>query len=64
MSPAQAAQLAELMDYIHIRIRHLLVSVEVNERTESVNLEMREWQNLLDLQARLAVLLRSIGEPE
>lgn len=64
LSPAQAAQLAELMDYIHIRIRHLLVSVEVNERTESVNLEMREWQNLLDLQARLAVLLRSIGEPE
>lgn len=64
LSPAQAAQLAELMDYVHIRIRHLLVSVEVNERTESVLLEMREWQNLLDLQARLAVLLRSIGEPE
>ncbi len=64
LSPAQAAQLAELMDYIHIRLRHLLVSVEVNERTESVVLEMREWQSLLDLQARLAVLLRSIGEPE
>ncbi|MEW4563593.1 FHA domain-containing protein [Bremerella sp. JC770] len=64
LSPAQAAQLAELMDYVHIRIRHLLVSVEVNERTENVVLAMREWQNLLDLQSRLAMLLRSIGEPE
>ena len=64
LSPAQAAQLAELMDYVHIRLRHLLLSVEVNERTESVTLAMREWQNLLDLQSRLSMLLRSIGEPE
>ncbi|MEW4454890.1 MULTISPECIES: FHA domain-containing protein [Bremerella] len=64
LSPAQAAQLAELMDYVHIRIRHLLVSVEMNERTESVTLSMREWQNLLDLQSRLSMLLRNIGEPE
>ncbi len=64
LSPAQAAQLAELMEYIHIRLRHLLLSVEINERTEKVTLEMREWQNLLDLQSRLAVLLRGIGEPE
>ena len=63
LSPAQAAQLAELLEYVHIRLRHLLVSVEVNDRTESVTLAMREWQNLLDLQSRLAMLLRGIGEP-
>jgi pSer/pThr/pTyr-binding forkhead associated (FHA) protein len=64
LSPAQAAQLSELLDYVHIRIRHLLLSVEINDRAEKVTLETREWQNLLDLQARLAVLLRSISEPE
>jgi len=64
LSPAQAAQLAELMEFIHIRLRHLLLSVEINDRTEKVMLEMREWQNLLDLQSRLAQLLRQIGEPE
>ena len=63
LSPAQAAQLAELLEYVHIRLRHLLISVEVNDRTESVTLAMREWQNLLDLQSRLAMLLRGIGEP-
>lgn len=63
LSPAQAAQLAELLEYIHIRIRHLLLSVEVNEATEKVALDTREWQNLLDLQARISVLLRRIGDP-
>lgn len=64
LSPAQAAQLSELLDYIHIRIRHLLLSVEINDRAEKVSLETREWQNLLDLQARLAMLLKSISEPD
>ncbi|MEX0793901.1 MAG: FHA domain-containing protein [Pirellulaceae bacterium] len=64
LSPAQAAQLSEILDYIHIRIRHLLLSVEINDRAEKVSLETREWQNLLDLQARLAMLLRSISEPD
>lgn len=64
LSPAQAAQLSEMLDYIHIRIRHLLLSVEINDRAEKVSLETREWQNLLDLQARLAMLLKSISEPD
>ncbi|UUO06568.1 FHA domain-containing protein [Blastopirellula sp. J2-11] len=63
LSPAQAAQLAELLEYVHIRIRHLLLSVEVNEAAEKVALDTREWQNLLDLQARISVLLRRIGDP-
>ncbi|TWT32711.1 FHA domain-containing protein [Blastopirellula retiformator] len=63
LSPAQAAQLAELMEYIHIRIRHLLLSVEVNDAAEKVALDTREWQNLLDLQARISILLRRIGDP-
>lgn len=63
MSPAQAAQLSELIEYLHIRVRHLLNSVETEKSEEHVRLDMEQWQNLLDIQARLANYLRQIGEP-
>jgi hypothetical protein len=63
LSPGQAAQLYELLDYLHIRIRELLQSVTIKPDQERVVLEARQWQNLLDLQARLSDYLRSISEP-
>ncbi len=63
LSPAQAAQLSELLEYLHIRIRHLLNSVEVDSDEHRVTLEFKRWQHLLDLQARLASYLRHIGDP-
>ncbi len=64
LSPGQAAQLFELLEYLHIRIRDLLASVKIRNDTERISLEARQWQNLLDLQAKLAGYLRSIGHPE
>ena len=64
MSPAQAAQLSELVEYLHIRIRHLLSSARVDDDSEKVGLDIEQWQHLLDLQSRLAVYLRRIGDPE
>jgi hypothetical protein len=64
LTPAQAAQLAELIDYIHLRLRQLLATVEVNERSERVKLDAHQWQNLLDLQSELATYFRNIGEPD
>lgn len=63
LSPGQAAQLAELLEYLHVRIRDLLNSVRIEESSDVVRLNLRQWQNLLDLQARLAIYLRAIGEP-
>ncbi len=64
LSPAQAAQLSELLEYFHQRLRTLLDTVQVDERDERVTLDQRQWQNLLDLQSRLASYLRQIGDPE
>lgn len=64
LSPAQAAQLAELLEYIHVRLRGLLATVAVDEVHDEVTLDQQQWQNLLDLQARLATYLRRIGEPD
>ena len=63
LSPGQAAQLAEVLEYLHIRIRQLLNSVECDDKTEQVTLDFRQWQNLLDLQGKLADYLSSIGDP-
>jgi hypothetical protein len=64
LTPGQAAQLSELLQYFHLRLRGLLQTVKAQPRSDHVNLEMRQWQNLLDLQARMASYLRAIGEPE
>jgi pSer/pThr/pTyr-binding forkhead associated (FHA) protein len=63
LSPGQAAQLAELLQYVHLRIRGLIDSVKPKGKAERVTLDQRQWQNLVDLQDRLAKYLRSIGEP-
>jgi hypothetical protein len=64
LDPAQAAQLAELLLYFHLRLRGLLESVGAPPQSDTVTLQQRQWQNLLDLQGRIAGYLRAIGEPE
>jgi hypothetical protein len=63
LSPGQAAQLCELLQYLHLRIRRLVQSVEMEEDAEGVTLPQRRWQDLLDLYDRLACYLKTIGEP-
>jgi hypothetical protein len=63
LSPAQAAQLSELVEYLHIRIRELLASVKIKSPGDRVSLDLEQWQNLLDMQGQLADYLREIGEP-
>jgi len=63
LSPGQAAQLSELLEYLHARIRDLATSVKMAPREERVTLELRYWQSLLDLQAKLSDYLKRIAEP-
>ncbi len=63
LHPGQAAELAELLNYFHLRLRGLIATIK-KEKGERITLEQRQWQNLLDLQARLAGYLRQIGEPQ
>ena len=55
--------MGELLNYFHLRLRNLIQTVK-KEKGERVTLEQRQWQNLLDMQARLAGYLRKIGEPQ
>ena len=65
LNPGQAAQISELLQYLHLRLRGLVATVHPKGKGKSarVTLEQRQWQNLIDLQDRVAGYLRSIGEP-
>jgi len=64
MSPAQSAELAELLDYVQGVLREAAEGVTVRPGLEKVEIEFASWQALLDLQATLAELLRKASEPQ
>lgn len=64
LSPGQAAQLSEILEYLHLQSRTLIQSVTIPDKGDKVTIELGQWQELLDLQSHLAEYLRKIGEPE
>jgi hypothetical protein len=63
LTPGQAAQLAEILEFLHVRLRNLVHSASVENKTSKITLDLRQWQGLIDLQARLSEYLRQIGNP-
>jgi len=61
LGPAQSAELAELLEYVQGVLRTATEHVAVRPSRDAVEIEFPDWQALLDLQARLAELLREIG---
>ncbi|MFM7207289.1 MAG: FHA domain-containing protein [Planctomycetaceae bacterium] len=64
LSPAQSAELAELLDYVQAVLRDATEAAVVRPGSEKADLDFPQWQALLDLQAGLADMLRRIGEPQ
>jgi pSer/pThr/pTyr-binding forkhead associated (FHA) protein len=63
LTPGQAAQLAEMLEFLHVRLRNLIHSATIENKTSKITLDLRQWQSLIDLQARLSEYLRQIGNP-
>ena len=59
----EAAQLAELLEYLHIKLRTLIAGVQLDKKGDHALLETRQWQAVLDIQSRLSEYLRQIGNP-
>jgi hypothetical protein len=64
LTPSQAAQISELLDSVHSRLQRLIESAVVKEDDQQVHLAHGHWMELIELQSRLAELLRGIGNPE
>jgi len=63
LTPGQAAQLAEVLEFLHLRLRNLIGASQVDAKTSTGTVELRQWQALIDMQSRLAEYLREVGEP-
>lgn len=63
LGPAQAAQLAEVIDYVQSVLRTASEGVIARPGAEKVELDFADWQTVLDLQSRLAEMLRAVGNP-
>ncbi len=64
LSPGQAAQLSEVMEFIHLQLRELVSDIHADRKGEKIEIDFNRWQHLLDLQARISEYLRQIGNPE
>lgn len=63
LSPGQAAQVSEILEYLHLRARLLVTAAAIDEEGGKVSIPLGNWQELLDVQSQLAEYLRTIGEP-
>ena len=64
LSPGQAAQLSEVLEFIHLNMRRLINSANVEPRATNVELDIKQWHQLIDLQSRISEYLRRIAMPE
>jgi pSer/pThr/pTyr-binding forkhead associated (FHA) protein len=64
LSPSQAAQLAEMLEYIHLGIGEVVDGVQSNEPGGSVSISQANWQSLLLVYSNLSELIRAIADPE
>jgi pSer/pThr/pTyr-binding forkhead associated (FHA) protein len=64
MSPGQSAELRELLDYLHSGMRSVLDAATVNDKENSVTIDVRAWQKFLMTHSELSELIRAIEDPQ
>jgi len=63
LSPGQAAQLCEILEFLQSRLHRLIESAKVDDASGCVTMGLAQWQQLLDVQSRLGVLIRKVADP-
>lgn len=64
LSPAQAARLAEIFDYLHRGLTTAVENIDANEDGTEVRIGFGEWQTIQAVQLLLAQYSRKIAEPD
>lgn len=64
MSPGQAAELRELLDYLHTSMRAVVEGASVDDKENLATLDIRAWQKFLATQSELAEIIRGIEDPQ
>jgi pSer/pThr/pTyr-binding forkhead associated (FHA) protein len=64
LSPAQAARLAEIFDYLHRGLTSSVENIDANDDGTEIKLGFTEWQTIQAVQMLLARYSRTVAEPE
>jgi pSer/pThr/pTyr-binding forkhead associated (FHA) protein len=64
MGPAQAARLAELLEFLHRHLSNATEAVKSGEEGHPITLEFVDWQRVLAVQMVLARYVRAVAEPD
>jgi len=64
LTPAQAARLSEIFDYLHRGLTNAVENIDANDDGTEVRLGFNEWQTVQAVQMLLARYGRLISEPE
>lgn len=64
LGPGQAAELRELLDHLHAGLRAIVENGSVLEKENRVDIDLRAWNRLLEVQANLATWIREIEDPQ
>ena len=64
LTPAQAARLAEIFDYMHRGLTSAVENIDANEEGTEVKIGFTEWQTIQAVQMLLARYGRSVAEPQ
>jgi pSer/pThr/pTyr-binding forkhead associated (FHA) protein len=64
MTPAQAARIAEILDFMHRGLTRATENLRANEEGTEVKLAYSDWQKVLAVQMLLARYLRAVAEPD
>jgi len=64
LPPQQAAQIEAFLQYLHLRLRHLIETVRTTPTSPSespaetpITVSAKQWQNIIDLHARISALM-------
>ncbi|MFO0801628.1 MAG: FHA domain-containing protein [Gemmataceae bacterium] len=64
LTPAQAARLAEIFDYLHRGLTNAVENIDANDDGTEVRIGFGEWQMIQAVQMLLARYGRTIADPE
>ena len=64
LTPAQAARMAEILDYLHQGLSSACEEIRANDDGTLVRIPFAEWQKIQAVEMLLARYLRGVAEPE
>ncbi len=64
LSPAQAARIAEILDFLHRGLTYATENIQANEDGTQITLSFMDWQRVLAVQMLLGRYARAVAEPD